>query len=270
MVELTSVQKKTVEFILIHIETTGMPPTLREIAGHFQWKAVGSAQDVVAALRKKGILLSPAAGKARQIVPSPEIFSGLFPPEQELLAMNTAKRKSNAKKSLKIPEQPVVKLTQNECLLPGFEDFLRVPLLGSIAAGKPTEALSQSDDFAVFPPVSRSALKGGPLFALRVDGYSMLLAGFLPGDTILVESTPSALDRDIIVANVENNEVTVKRFAQKGSTLYQQAQERLPTKSTPPAFLMPENPEFEPIPFGLVEEDKILGVVRSLFRKSIH
>lgn len=271
MVELTDVQKKTIEFILSHIESTGMPPTLREIAFHFQWKAVGSAQDVVAALRKKGVLLSPAPGKARQIVPAPEIFGGLFQPEQELLAMNTEKNKEQTKKAthnsyIKSNKEPP---THSGPFLPGFEDLLRVPLLGQVQAGLPLEAITQHHEYTTFPSASRSNLRGGELFALTVEGYSMLNAGFLPGDTILVEVAKIAHDREIVVASVNYNEVTVKRYAQKGSSLYRTAQNILKTQNLPPAFLIPENPDFEPIPFGTQEEDKLIGVVRSLFRKSV-
>ncbi len=263
MVELTLVQKKAVEFILSHIETTGMPPTLREIAFFFKWKAVGSAQDVVAALRKKGVLLSPAAGKARQIVPAPEIFGGLFHPDQELSAMNSSSHKaSHPKKNSSSP-------SIFDKVLPGFEDFLRVPLLGQVQAGLPLEAVAQHHEYTVFPGVSRSMLRGGELFALTVEGYSMLNAGFLPGDIILIESSSTAHDREIVVASLHYSEVTVKRYAQKGSFLYRAAQNTLKSPNLPPAFLMPENPDFDPIPFGAQEEDKIIGVVKSLFRKGI-
>lgn len=53
MVQLTELQGKVVAYILQCLDKTGMPPTLREIAAHFEWKAVGSAQDVVTVLRKK-------------------------------------------------------------------------------------------------------------------------------------------------------------------------------------------------------------------------
>ncbi|MES2614994.1 MAG: S24 family peptidase, partial [Bdellovibrionota bacterium] len=228
MVELTDVQKRAVEFILTHIESTGMPPTLREIAFHFQWKAVGSAQDVVAALRKKGVLLSPAPGKARQIVPAPEIFGGLFHPEQELLSMNVTQNKPHPKKITKYAPSL-------DKVLPGFEDFLRVPLLGQIQAGLPLEAIEQHREYTTFPAVSRSVLRGGSLFALTVEGYSMLNAGFLPGDLILVESAKTAHDREIVVASIHYSEVTVKRFAQKGSSLYRAAQNILKTQTLPPA-----------------------------------
>jgi repressor LexA len=262
MVELTPIQKKAIEFILSHIETTGMPPTLREIALHFQWKAVGSAQDVVAALRKKGVLQSPAPGKARQIVPSSQIFAGLFDPSFELSAMNSMEQRALTKRSS--PTKPSL-----DKVLPGFEEFLRVPLLGQVQAGLPLEAIEQHHEYTTFPAISRSSLRSEKLFALTIEGYSMLNAGFLPGDTILVELATHAHDREIVVARINYLEVTVKRLAQKGSSLYRAAQNLLKTPDLPPAFLMPENPDFEPIPFGIQEGDKLVGIVRSLFRKSV-
>ncbi len=262
MVDLTPVQRKAVEFILSHIEKTGMPPTLREIASFFQWKAVGSAQDVVAALRKKGILMSPTPGKARQIVPAPEIFSGLFEPNFGISALSSSKNKTPAKK-------PLSSYVNYEKVLPGFEELFRVPLLGTVQAGLPLEAIEHHHEYTTFPEVSRRSLKGGSLFALTIEGYSMLNAGFLPGDTILVESIATAQDREIVVAKVQQTEVTVKRYAQKGSSLYRIAQNFLNPDILPPAFLMPENSDFEPIPFGTREEDKLIGVVRALYRKNV-
>jgi SOS-response transcriptional repressor LexA len=74
MVQLTELQGKVVAYILQCLDKTGMPPTLREIAAHFEWKAVGSAQDVVNVLRKKGFLNPPVPGKSRQLVPTAEAF----------------------------------------------------------------------------------------------------------------------------------------------------------------------------------------------------
>ncbi len=263
MVELTSVQKKAVEFILSHIEDTGMPPTLREIASYFQWKAVGSAQDVVAALRKKGILLAPSPGKARQIVPAPELLQGLFHPDVEISAMQGERTKSSIRKQI-VKTSPIY-----DKVLPGFEDLFRVPLLGTVQAGYPAEAIQNPAEYVAFPAVSRDKLRGGALFALTVEGYSMLNAGFLPGDRILVEICLDARDKDIVVAKVQDNEVTVKRFAVKGSLLYRSVNSLLDKKYLPPAFLVPENSDFDAIPFGTQENDRIVGVVRALFREHV-
>ena len=232
MVQLTPVQKNTLNFIQETIETKGVPPTLREIASHFKWKAVGSAQDVVAALRKKGVLVTPDGGKSRQIRPNLKNNSGFH------------------------DQHPL------------NEGFL-VPLLGLVQAGLPHEAIEHSSEMIFFPNVPKNNFKRENFFALTVEGFSMLNAGFLPGDIILVESIKTASDREIVVANVNTNEVTVKRFAKKGSSFYKETQQKLNANLSPPAFLIPENPIFHVLPFGTQEEDRIIGVVRSLFRKTI-
>ena len=114
------------------------------------------------------------------------------------------------------------------------------------------------------------------LFAVTVDGYSMMNVGFLPGDYLLIESANSARNGDIVVAAVGDHEVTVKRFAMRGSQLFRQAHEQLIQKSRtgrediPPALLVPENSDFAAIPFGANESDKIIGVVRSLYRQDVN
>ncbi|MBX9704376.1 MAG: transcriptional repressor LexA [Silvanigrellaceae bacterium] len=245
MVELTETQRKVMIFILEYMGTHGTPPTLREISEKFKWKAVGSAQDVVHALRKKGLLLSPSPGKSRQLVPCQKAYQILSP-----------------------------KSDSSFQAFPRTEEALRVPILGIIQAGNPSEAIENAGEFInlpFFPGAKQQAHAN--LFALSIEGYSMLNAGFLPGDLILVETSSQAKDRDIIVASVENHEVTVKRFAQKGSALFRNHIEQLKLKHgktfSPPALLVAENPDFEPIPFGLSCEDKIVGKVFSLFRKDV-
>ncbi|BBH52943.1 transcriptional repressor LexA [Fluviispira sanaruensis] len=263
MLELTHVQRKVMEFILNHMDSTGTPPTIREIANYFQWKSVGSAQDVIAALRKKGLLLSPMPGKSRQLVPTAAVLDGIF---NQYPAVNTLSHKSRFTSAKK----KYLEKMNNSNVLPGFEDLLRVPMLGIVQAGNPHEAIENAGEFIIFPSVARNTLRDGKVFALNIEGYSMLNVGFLPKDIILVETIQTAHDRDIVVAYLNQGEVTVKRYAQKGSALYKLALKNISHKNPlPPAFLVPENPDFEPIPFGIDESDKIIGIVRSLYRKSV-
>jgi repressor LexA len=265
MFELTNVQFKVMEFIFNHMDATGTPPTIREIASYFQWKAIGSAQDVIAALRKKGALLSPVPGKSRQIVPTKdiaEIFFNYQSNSKENLSNN--KIIKNKKSQFKKTDSQV---------LPGFEDLLRVPLIGSVRAGMPQEAIENAGEFITFPSNSKVSLRSGKIFALQIDGFSMIKAGFLPNDIVLVEANPTPQDKDIVIASIYNGETTLKRFAKKGSLLYKENSKFLMDYSSndePPAILVPENSDFVPLPFGLHEDDKIIGIVRSLYRKNIY
>ncbi|MFO7603839.1 MAG: transcriptional repressor LexA, partial [Gammaproteobacteria bacterium] len=82
-----------------------------------------------------------------------------------------------------------------------------LPLLGRIAAGRPIEAISDHDEVDVV-----EMLLGRDRFALRVQGDSMCEAGILDGDTVIVKQTTSARTGDIVVALIDREEATLKRF----------------------------------------------------------
>lgn len=88
-------------------------------------------------------------------------------------------------------------------------DTRRVPILGRVTAGTPILAVENYDGYVDFPTVM--ARGRANLFALRVMGESMIEAGILNGDIVIVESMQHADDGDIVVAMIED-EATVKRF----------------------------------------------------------
>lgn len=85
-----------------------------------------------------------------------------------------------------------------------------LPLLGRIAAGKPIEAIADEDILNV-----AEFLLGPNRFALRVQGDSMIEAGILDGDTVIIKRGETANDGDIVVALIDDDEVTLKRFHQR-------------------------------------------------------
>ena len=126
--------------------------------------------------------------------------------------------------------------------LPG-ENVARVPLLGHVTAGLPILAVEEVEDYV---PYSGGRFDPRELFALRVHGTSMINAGIMNGDVVIVHRTPAAENGDIVVALI-GDEATVKRFfAEKGYIR-----------------LQPENEEYEPI---IVKECTVLGKVISLVR----
>jgi repressor LexA len=247
MVQLTEAQRKVLDFIFDHVRDTSMPPTYREICQHLGWNAVGSAQDVVAALRKKGLLVQPERGKARQVVLSTWAL--------DLIQKDKGEVVHDVRAAAPVPQT----------------GLLWVPLLGLVQAGNPNEAIERASDLVPFHFPALGKKNPSNFFALEVDGYSMLNAGFLPGDQLLVERASDARDGDIVVAAPSPGEATVKRFALRGSSLYSRAMESLASvydrvSPVPPALLVPENPAFSPIPFGERADARILGLVRSLVR----
>ena len=126
--------------------------------------------------------------------------------------------------------------------LPG-ETVARVPLLGHVTAGLPILAVEEVEDYV---PYSGGRYDPRELFALRVHGTSMINAGIMNGDVVIVHRTPAAENGDIVVALI-GDEATVKRFFAENGHIR----------------LQPENDEYEPI---IVKECTVLGRVISLVR----
>lgn len=120
-----------------------------------------------------------------------------------------------------------------------------VPLVGKVTAGIPILAQENIEDYLVIP--RDTAARGDDLFALRIEGESMIEAGILNGDIVIVRKQPDAENGDIVVAMIED-EATVKRI------FYEPDQVRL----------QPENPHMDPI---YADEVTVLGRVAALFRQ---
>ncbi|MGO5116015.1 transcriptional repressor LexA [Candidatus Avoscillospira sp. LCP25S3_F1] len=101
-----------------------------------------------------------------------------------------------------------------------------VPVLGRIAAGVPISAIEEVEGYE---PVTVSDPEN--CYYLRVEGDSMIGAGIQSGDLVLIRQQPTADSGQIVACKVNGDEATLKRFRQQGETV----------------FLMPENPNYEPI-----------------------
>ncbi|SVD69637.1 uncharacterized protein METZ01_LOCUS422491 [marine metagenome] len=95
-------------------------------------------------------------------------------------------------------------------------EYVSLPLYGRIAAGTPIEALRDHSQAIDIPS---SMLGAGEHYALEVDGESMIDAGILDGDTAIIESCDSAENGAIVVALVDDYEVTLKRLRRKGASV---------------------------------------------------
>lgn len=132
----------------------------------------------------------------------------------------------------------------NRCIrVKGEVSAKSVPILGNVAAGNPIVAI---EDIEGYIAVDKNLSRGKDLFALKVQGESMINAGILPDDILVVQRTPVAENGEIVVALVEDS-ATVKRFYKEDGHFR----------------LQPENDDFEPI---IVDEVVLLGKVISLVR----
>lgn len=134
---------------------------------------------------------------------------------------------------------------QNRALrLVGSKSTVKVPLIGTVTAGNPITAIEDITDYISFQPEKHYQ---NQLFALKVRGESMINAAILDGDTIIAEQAPVAENGEIVVALVNNEDATVKRFYKEKGHFR----------------LQPENDTMEPI---IVDEVKILGKVIAVIR----
>ncbi len=122
---------------------------------------------------------------------------------------------------------------------------LTVPVLGRVTAGEPILAVENIEEYY---PIPKDFVDHEDIFILRIKGESMIEAGILDGDYVLVESQETASNGEIVVALVGEEEATVKRFFHEGTYIR----------------LQPENSTMEPI---LVDDVLILGKVIGVFRR---
>ena len=136
-------------------------------------------------------------------------------------------------------------LAKNE-FEPQNELIIDVPLLGKITAGSPIEAIEKPDEYFSLP--SYLVPNNKEVFTLLVSGTSMINAGILDGDIVIVERRNTARNGEIVVAMTDENEVTLKTFY----------------KETDHIRLQPENDTLEPI---ILNNVTILGKAIGLYRK---
>ena len=121
-----------------------------------------------------------------------------------------------------------------------------IPFLGTIAAGCPIEAVAQAETMRV----PDQLLGSRPCFVLQVSGDSMIEAGILDGDYVVIEQRDSANNGEIVVALVADEDVTLKRIEQKPGRV----------------ILHPENAGMKPMTY-LPDEVTIQGVLKGLLRR---
>ncbi len=129
---------------------------------------------------------------------------------------------------------------------PQNELIIDVPLLGKITAGSPIEAIERPDEFFSLPAYLIPNNK--EVFTLLVSGTSMINAGILDGDIVIVERKNTARNGEIVVAMTDENEVTLKTFYKEKDYFR----------------LQPENDTMEPI---ILKNVTVLGKAIGLYRK---
>lgn len=195
---LTRKQRDLLLFIHQHLGEDDVPPSFEEMKDALGLKSKSGIHRLISGLEERGYIERlPHRARALKIIKLPDSFD------------NT-------------PTGVHAPANGND-----ISHFEEIPLMGKIAAGTPIEAIRDEGTFVQIPPGFAGS---GDLYALTVDGDSMIKAGINDADTVIIKRCDTAENGAIIVALVDNEEVTLKRLRRAGSKI----------------VLEPENDSYEP------------------------
>src|SRR3954452_11406974 len=196
---LTRKQHELLMFIHERIKETGVSPSFDEMKEALDLASKSGIHRLITALEERGFLRRlPHRARALEVVKLPQQATTTAPPK------GRSPFKPQLVDSGAAPPMPVANDTRD------------LPILGRIAAGTPIEAIQQERDRL---PVPETMLGAGEHFVLEVQGDSMINAGILDGDYVVIRRTDAASSGDIVVALVMGEEATLKRLRRKGASI---------------------------------------------------
>jgi len=215
---LTRKQRDLLLFIHKHLGEDDVPPSFEEMKNALGLKSKSGIHRLISGLEERGYIERlPHRARALKIIMLPDSFESQ-------------------------PSGVIARANTND-----IDHFEEIPLLGKIAAGTPIEAIRDDGSFVQIPPGFAGT---GDLYALTVDGDSMIKAGINNHDTVIIKRCETAENGTIIVALVDDEEVTLKRLRRAGNKI----------------VLEPENDAYEPQIFE-PHRVKIQGRLVSLMRR---
>jgi len=183
---LTAKQHELLLFIDKRLTQSGISPSFDEMREALELKSKSGVHRLISALEERGFIRRlPNRARALEVVKLPETRPS----------------------ATVTPLRPVAPAPAN--------DTMEIPLHGKIAAGTPIEALQGTENFAV----PAALLGAGEHYALEVSGDSMVDEGILDGDFALIRKVDNARDGEIIVALIDDEEATLKRFRRRGASI---------------------------------------------------
>ena len=196
---LTKKQYQLLTHIDKRLNETGISPSYDEMKDALGLKSKSGIHRLITALEERGFIRRlPHKARALEVLKLPENHTAGGAHEVPLTVVP-------ANFALPAASQQV-----------SANDPVELPLLGRIAAGTPIEALRDAGNKIEVPP---SMLGKGEHYALEIEGDSMIEAGINDGDTVLIERCDTAENGSIVVALVDDNEVTLKRLRRKGDSI---------------------------------------------------
>jgi len=197
---LTRKQAELLRFIHERLKEAGVPPSFDEMKDALDLRSKSGIHRLITALEERGFIRRlPNRARAIEVIKLPES-----------VAHGTGRRGFT----------PSVIEGNLGRVRAGSEDDsgrpIAVPVMGRIAAGTPIEAIQNKSHVINIPP---DLLSTGEHFALEIRGDSMIEAGILDGDMALIKRTDIADTGDIVVALIDDEEATLKRFRRRGASI---------------------------------------------------
>ncbi|WP_375549008.1 transcriptional repressor LexA [Oceanicaulis alexandrii] len=221
---LTKKQHELLLYINKRLSEDGVSPSFDEMKEALNLASKSGVHRLVSALEERGFIRR-LAHRARAL---------------EVLKLPQTGAPASA------PASNVVSASFGASPNPETSDSLDVPVLGRIAAGVPIEAIQHETDRLAVPA---NMISGGEHFALEVHGNSMIEAGILDGDLVVIKRGDTANTGDIVVALVHDEEATLKKLRKKGGSIALEA----------------ANPAYETRIFGPNEvkvQGRLVGLIR--------
>jgi repressor LexA len=212
---LTRKQRELLQFIQDRLGETGVSPSFDEMKDALGLKSKSGVHRLITGLEERGFIRRlPHRARALEVMRLAEDQVGA---RTTPAAVPPAPVADNSKRGF----TPSVIQGDFTPSIPGAmvaqtAHTVQLPLYGKIAAGTPIEALRDHSNSVDVPA---GMLGRGEHYALSVEGDSMIDAGIHDGDTVLIERCENADNGTIVVALVDNNEVTLKRLRRKGDSI---------------------------------------------------
>ncbi|MGV8936993.1 MAG: transcriptional repressor LexA [Allorhizobium sp.] len=233
---LTRKQQELLLFIHERMKESGVPPSFDEMKDALNLASKSGIHRLITALEERGFIRRlPNRARAIEVIKLPEAYTPSLQPRRGF-------NPSVIEGSLgKVP--PVVGVPIKAA---ASDNSVSIPVMGRIAAGVPISAIQNNTHDITVPA---EMIGSGDHYALEVKGDSMIDAGILDGDTVIIRNISSANPGDIVVALVDDEEATLKRFRRRGASIALEA----------------ANPAYETRIFGpdrVKIQGKLVGLIR--------
>jgi repressor LexA len=219
---LTKKQYELLMFIHERVRESGVPPSFDEMKDALDLRSKSGIHRLITALEERGYIRRlEKRARALEIVRLPENASdGVRPAatrtQAQRLTHTALRGRPEHRPENRIPADSRAGLPFRGSRPVDSDGSLAIPMVGRIAAGTPIEALQNRISDV---PVPLSMLSGGEHYALEVTGDSMINAGILDGDTVIIKKVDAANTGDIVVALVDESEATLKRLRRRGDSI---------------------------------------------------